>query len=165
MKGYNPTYFSASAVNPLVGPRSRSLPIQSQREMFELVGYLARPGRIASVEAEIPMDGRDGVFEGMFPGQTYRPITLGSTPSGIVNKTGPQFRINFASIENCPAVLRNNIGAGNGACAGRLNRSKFVLDLVQNYGFRFGDVQDVQRIRNIAVQKGYGEDFDKGFAV
>ena len=46
---------------------------------------------------------------------------------------------------------------------GRINKSKLVLDIVQNYGFRFGDKQSVDDIRAIAVRKGFVEDFEKGF--
>jgi len=150
--------------NSLVGERAQSLPIYSEEEMFEIVGYMAYPGRVNSIEAEVPKDGRDKVFESMFPGQTYRPIELGYTPSGMPNKLSPQFRINFGSLSNCPTVLKSNMGKGNGSCVGRINKSKFVILIVQKYGFRFGDWQDRAAIRKIAVDKGYADAFDRGYS-
>ena len=116
-KPYMPTTSSC-----LVGPRAESISMSCE-QWFEVVGYMARPGRVSSFEAEIPKDGRDKVFENLFPGQVYRPIELGDTPSGLPNKLGAQFRINFASLDNCPAVLNDSIRAGNGGCVGRINKS------------------------------------------
>lgn len=152
------------SVNPLVGERAQTIPVSSEEELFEIIGYMARPGRVNSIEAEVPKDGRDDVFESLFPGQTYRPIELGYTPSGMPNKLSPQFRINFGNLSNCPAILKENIGKGNGSCVGRINKSKFVITIVQKYGFRFGDYQDRAAIRAIAVKKGYADAFDRGYA-
>lgn len=154
---------NSSVNSPLIGDRAQTIPVYSENQMFELVGYMSSPGRVSSIEAEVPRDGRDETFEKMFPGQTYRPIELGDTPSGMPNKLSPQFRLNFSNLDNCPAPLMNNMGKGNGACVGRINKSKFVLELVQHYGFRFGDTQDVAAIRKIAENKGYLKDFEKGY--
>ena len=155
--------YTHSISNPLVGERAQTIDVRSEEEMFELVGYIAAPYRVSSFEAEVPKDGRDDAFEELFPGQTYRPIELGSTPSGMPNKLSPQFRINFANLINCPDVLKRNMGKGTGSCVGRINKSKFVIDLVQNYGFQFGDRQDISRIRSIAEKRGYLEAFEKGY--
>jgi len=149
--------------NSLLGERAQTIVVCSEEEMFELVGYMASPNRISSVEAEVPKDGRDEVFERVFPGQTFRPIELGDTPSGLPKKMGPQFRINFSNLSNCPDTLLRNMGKGVGSCIGRINRSKFVIDLVQNYGFRFGNRQDVLHIRSIAKERGYIEAFERGY--
>lgn len=164
MASYQSSYFSCMSVNPLLGPRSKSIAIASQNEMFEIVGYLAAPGRILSIEAEVPTDGRDKLFEEMFPGQTYRPIELGDTPSGMPNKLSPQFRLNLSNIRNCPPSLKAAVGVGTGSCVGRINRSKFVMDLVQNYGFKFGARQSTTLARGIAEQKGYLADFERGYS-
>lgn len=158
------TFREVNVHSSLIGERAQTIAVASEEEMFELVGYMAAMGRVGSIEAEIPKDGRDAVFEKLFPNQTYRPIELGNTPSGLPNKLSPQFRINFNNLRNCPHVLKANMGKGNGSCVGRINKSKFVLDIVQNYGFRFGDHQNVTVIREIARQKGYLESFERGFA-
>lgn len=159
----NSRSFERNVNSPLVGERAQTIPVYSEEEMFELIGYMASPGRVSSIEAEVPKDGRDETFEKLFPGQKYRPIELGDTPSGMPNKLSPQFRINFASIRNCPEILLKNMGKGNGSCVGRINKSKFVIDIVQNYGFRFGEYQDIDAIRAIAEKKGQLEAFEEGF--
>lgn len=150
---------------PLLGPRSQTILFASDAELFEAIGYMARPGRVSSIEAEVPKDGRDDTFEALFPGQKYRPIELGDTPSGLPNKLSPQFRINFASVRNCPKTLKANMGAGNGGCVARINKSRFVMDMVQNYGFRFGDSQNVSAIRKIAEARGRLSDFERGYSL
>lgn len=149
--------------NSLLGPRSQSIDISSEYEMFEIVGYMANPSRVSSIEAEVPKDGRNELFEKMFPGQKYRPIELGYTPSGMPNKVSPQFRINFKSLTNCPEKLKAHMGKGNGSCVGRINKSKFVIEIVQNYGFRFGEIQDIEFIKKNAEKKGYLDAYIKGF--
>ena len=166
---YRPTFsysaHSGPTASSLLSPRAQTIIVPNESKMFEIVGYIARPGRVGSFEAEVPADGRDDVFEELFPGQTYRPITMGDTPSGMPNKLSSQFRINFSNLRNCPDILRNNMGAGNGGCVGRINKSKFVLTLVERYGFRFGDRQNVSEIRKIAEEKGYIEDFERGYSL
>ena len=155
--------YSHDISHPLVGERAQTIAVSSEEEMFELVGYMASPNRVSSFEAEVPKDGRDETFEKLFPGQTYRPIEIGDTPSGMPNKLSPQFRINFSNLSNCPERLLSNMGKGTGSCVGRINKSKFVIDLVKNYGFRFGDWQDVSAIRAIAQKRGYIEAFERGY--
>ncbi len=147
----------------LLGPRSETIYVKNDGQMFEMVGYIAAPGRVKSFEAEVPKDGRDKIFEEQFPGQVYRPIELGYTPSGMPNKVAPQFRINFLNTDNCPESLKLCLRAGNSSCVARINRSKFVLTLVQQYGFQFGEYQNIEKIRAIAASKGYLDDFNKGY--
>jgi hypothetical protein len=156
-------YQNIDSFSPLLGERAQTIDFRNSHDLFEAIGYLAYPGRILSFEAEVPIDGRDEAFERLFPGQTYRPITVNNTPSGLPSKMGPQFRINMASIKNCPEVLQRNTGSGNGNCVARINRSKFVISLVERYGFRFGSTQNTEEIRHIAEDQGFLEDFEKGY--
>ena len=132
--------------NPLLGEKAQTIPVSSEEEMFELAGYIATLGRVGSIEAEVPKDGRDDVFKRLFPGQTDRPIELKNTPGGLPNKLSLQFRINFCNLRNCPNLHIINMGKGNGSCIGRINKSKFVIYIVQNYRFRFGNTQNVSAI-------------------
>lgn len=59
--------------------------------------------------------------------------------------------------------IKNKYGEREWGCVGRINKSRFVLDLVQNYGFRFGDRQEVDCIRAIARKFGYLKEFEKGY--
>lgn len=160
------TFFHTQRVpgnESLLGNRAQSIDFESESERFECIGYIANSRHVSSFEAEVPKDGRDQIFERLYPGQKYRPIETGVTPSGMPNKISSQFRINFIDLRNCPIALKRNIGKGNGGCVGRINKSRFVLELVQHYGFRFGDRQEVDCIRDIARRSGYLREFEKGY--
>lgn len=147
-----------------IGSASQSLQFKDDNELFEVVGYLAKPGRINSIWAEIPNDHREVEFNMYFPGQPYLPITQGETFSGKPKKFGSQFRINMANISNCPNVLKSALGKGlSKSIVARINKSKFVVQLVQYFGFQFGDEQDVLRIKRIAIDYGYLDAFNKGY--
>lgn len=160
------TFFHGQNVSDgesLLGSRAQSIEFDSESERFECIGYIANSRHVSSFEAEVPKDGRNQLFERLYPGQKYRPIEMGYTPSGMPNKISSQFRINFIDLRNCPTKLKINMGKGNGGCVGRINKSRFVLELVQNYGFRFGDRQEVDCIRAIARKFGYLKEFEKGY--
>lgn len=92
---------------------SRALDINVSEEDFCMIlGYLAAPGRVGFIEAQIPED-RVWEFENCYPDQEYYPITQGKTSGGNTMKQGCQFRIYFNNIRNCPAVLLPYIGEGN----------------------------------------------------
>lgn len=155
------SYYS---VVSLLGTRAQSIVIKNAEDMYEIVGYLAKPGIINSIEAEVPMDRRAKLFESMFPNQKYHSVVLAKTPSGLPNKLSAHFRINLKCIDNCPEILRSNLGKGKSACIARINKSAFVLDLVKNYGFKFGAEQDVTLIREIARRRGYLSAFERGYS-
>lgn len=175
-RNVKPTVFTSSAnskdvVNKIqafsssfIGARSGFIDFKNDDELFEVVGYLAKPGRLASIWAEIPNDGREADFKRMFPGQTYMPITNTTTSGGLASKFAPQFRINLSDKSNCPDILHPAIGKGLGAAVvGRINKSKFVVQLVHFFGFQFGNKQDVTRIKNIVSNLGYMDAFNRGF--
>lgn len=147
---------------PLLGKKSMDIAFSSDSVLYEVIGYLAKPGRIAYYQAEIPDDDRLSLFEKLFPDQEYKVIKESYGQNGIITKQGCQFRINLASIHNCPSELLKNVSERNGTWAGRINRSKFALRLVQNYGFKFGHYQDANAIRKEVLEK-YSEDFERGF--
>lgn len=147
-----------------IGDRSGYIDFNSDDELFEVVGYLAKPGRLAGIWAEIPSDDREADFKRLFPGQPYMPITMTTTPSGRPSKFSPQFRINLSNMTNCPAILLPAIGKGLGSSiVGRINKSKFVVQLVHFFGFQFGDMQNVSAIRNKVDEYGYTKSFNRGY--
>ena len=168
-----PTANSKTVVNKIqafsssfIGARSGFINFANDDELFEVIGYLAKPGRLAGIWAAIPNDGREADFRRMFPGQTYMPITNTTTSGGHAAKFAPQFRINLSDMSNCPPVLRPAIGKGLGAAVvGRINKSKFVVQLVHFFGFQFGNQQDVTKIRNAVSKYGYMNSFNRGFNV
>ena len=68
-----------------------------------ILGYLAAPGRVGLIEAQIPED-KISEFERAFPGEPYYQITQGYTTGGNIMKQGCQFRIYFNNVTNCPEV-------------------------------------------------------------
>ena len=147
-----------------IGSRSGFIDFNSDEELFEVIGYLASPGRLAGIWAEIPNDEREQDFKRLFPGQTYMPITLTTTSGGKPSKYSPQFRINLANKTNCPTILEAAIGKGlGGAIVGRINKSKFVVQLVHFFGFRFGNTQDLEAIKCKVAEYGYISAFNRGY--
>lgn len=147
-----------------IGDRSGYIDFNSDDEFFEVVGYLAKPGRIVDIWAEIPNDHREADFKRLFPRQPYLPITMTTTSGGLPSKFSPQFRINLGDKSNCPEILKPAIGKGLGkAIVGRINKSKFVVQLVHYFGFQFGATQDVSAIKKIVTGYGYTEAFNRGY--
>ena len=147
-----------------IGDRSGFIGFNSDEELFEVVGYLAKPGRLVGIWAEIPNDDREEDFKRLFPGQPYMPITMTTTPSGRPSKFSPQFRINLANMTNCPDILIPAIGKGLGSSiVGRINKSKFVVQLVHFFGFQFGDMQNISAIKNKVAEYGYTKAFNRGY--
>lgn len=147
-----------------IGSRSGFIDFNSDEELFEVVGYLAKPGRLAGIWAEIPNDSREADFKRLFPGQQYMPITMTTTSGGLPSKYSPQFRINLSDMTNCPAILKPAIGKGFGtSIVGRINKSKFVVQLVHFFGFKFGDTQNVTAIKNKVAEYGYTKAFNRGY--
>ena len=147
---------------PLLGKRSGDIVFSSEEAFYEVVGYLAKPGRIAFYQAELTED-KESQFNQLFPNQDYKVIKSNYGANGMPTKQGCQFRINLASIVNCPDSLLKHISEKNGNWAGRINRSKFALRLVQYNGFRFGHTQNVEEIRERVPQK-YIEAFNRGYS-
>ncbi len=80
-------------------------------------------------------------------------------------KQGCQLRIYFNNIKNCPAVLLPHLKAGVGRYVRRINRGKFIERIVKNYGFCFGEYQNIADIR-AAVLRYHPDnvaDFDRGY--
>lgn len=145
---------------PLLGRRAQDIVFSRKEDFYEVLGYLAKPGRIVFYQAELPSDKTDA-FEKLFPGQDYSTIAESYGKDGLITKQGCQFRINLSNVDNCPSLLKPHISEKEGHYAGRINRSKFALRLVQNNGFRFGRSQDVNEIRSKVPDK-YINNFEKG---
>ena len=131
---------------------SKALDIKvSKSDFCFILGYLASPGRIGLIEAQIPEE-KTFLFEREFPNAPYFPITQGETTGGNVMKQGCQLRIYFNNFNNCPDVLKPFLGVGNGTYINRINKSKFVEKIVRDYGFSFGEYQDVSAIREAVLR-------------
>lgn len=135
-----------------------------EKDLCLILGYLATPDRIGLIEAQIPEE-KGFIFEREFPNAPYFPITQGETTGGNVMKQGCQLRIYFNNIRNCPQVLIPFLGVGTGSYVKRINKGKFVEKVVRDYGFSFGEYQDVAAIRD-AIRKHHPhlmDEFEKGY--
>jgi len=133
-------------------------------ELCLILGYLASPGRVGYIEAQIPED-KVFLFKRSFPNEPYYPIKQGTTTGGNVMKQGCQLRIYFMNIDNCPPLLRQYLGKGTGRYVRRINKGKFVEKIVKHYGFSFGDRQNIASIRAAVHEKHpeYIADFESGY--
>ena len=157
----NRTWERGVRTNPLNGefngPRSQTIVFDSENERWECIGYLVSHAK--QILAEVPKNGMERDFEREFPDQPYSAITVRENrATGLPVKLAPQFRI-VLDKHPCENSLRLHVSKDN-----RINRSGFVLDLVQNYDFRFGNIQDVEKIRAKAVKQNHLEDFERGMA-
>ena len=146
----------------LVGSRSRDVKFNYKNNLFEAIGYFCTPNRILHISAEIPCDGREIDFESNYPGQPYAKINIDYDENGMPTKMSASYRIIFKNVNNCPEFLQKEL-VDDGSYAARLNRTAFIANLVNNYGFRFGNSQDVDKIKDIAIKAGYEEDFNRGY--
>ena len=149
--------------NSLIGDSAWDLHL-SEQDFYEIIGYLCVPGRVSNIEADVPNDYHIGLFEDTFPGQPYNVRTYVNTDPKYKNMiTNVSMTICFADDSNCPERLKKELQHDT-LYPARLYRTKFICNLVENFGFQFGKKQDVDRIRKIAEENGYLEYFEKGFA-
>lgn len=144
---------------------ARALDINmTDEQLCEVLGYLATPGRIGYIEAQIPED-RAWEFESEYPGQAYYPIVQGYTTGGNIMKQGCQFRIYFNNIENYPPVLGDKFGQGTGAYVARINKGAFIEKIILKYGFQFGHIQNPDLIHQKVIYyfPQYDEAFRRGY--
>ena len=80
-----------------------------------------------------------------------------------INGNSMQWTFGFTATlrkpENIPAVLSEHLGY-NGK---QIADTSFIWDLVDNYGFKFGKKQDVEKIR-ACVPSNYLSSFEAGLA-
>lgn len=136
----------------VLGSRALDIPV-NDADLCLILGYLASPGRVGLIEAQIPED-KVFLFERDFPNEPYYPITQGETSGGNLMKQGCQFRIYFNNIDNCPAILIPYLGIGNSSYIKRINKGRFIERIVKQFGFAFGEHQSISAIR-AAVNKNF----------
>lgn len=134
--------------------------ILSNEQLCEALGYLATPGRLIRIEAQVPY-GKEKMFERNYPGQEYYSM-LKET-----DKQSFQFRIILNNNNECPPFLASEITYGGGFTGvGCISRGLFVERIVEDFGFKFTvENQDVNEIRNrvrarFPTSMSY---FDKGY--
>jgi hypothetical protein len=141
--------------------RAGNIPFSTPNDLYEVIGYLCTPGRVQSIDAEVPIS-QVHIFRTQYPGQCY-PISNTTTVHGNPIKYGVQFRINFLNVHNAPPCLVPYLKVGKGAViVSRINRSRFVEDLVLNHGFVFGSTQNIALIRS-RIPHTFVPNFIQGF--
>ena len=137
------------------------------RRYFRSVGFLT--SRMTMMEAIVPHKARAG-FE-----ETYRQLSgtgPGTSHHGYyvhgphIDKWGNELRVTFdatnAELQGLDfgSHVEAVVNPGSVGSSWRINRNAFWWDLLR-LGFRLGNVQDVELIRN-SVPIVYREDFDDG---
>lgn len=147
----------------LLGSRASDINV-STADLCLILGYMCTPGRVGLIEAQIPEE-KAFIFEREFPGEPYYPIKQGKTTGGNMMKQGCQLRIYFSNTKNCPTVLLPHLKVGVSRYVKRINRGKFIERIVKNYGFCFGEYQNVTTIRTVVARLHPANlaDFDRGY--
>ena len=109
-------------------------------ERLAIIGYLAQKGVVDTITAEVPKK-KIAEFKERYGVEPY-PI-----PSD--KKYGNQYRVYLSDPDSAPPVLR----AALDTKYSRLNDSKFVSELIDNYGFTFFSKQNSQKILERAKQQ------------
>lgn len=99
----------------------------SDKEKFEAIGYLAKPGVIDCIEATVPPEKLEK-FKEEYDGRytSEYPYTA--------DKYGYQFRIYLNDTEGCPDFLASQLDE---RYQNRINDTRFIAELVKEYGFCF----------------------------
>lgn len=109
---------------------------------YEIIGYLAQPHATISITAEVAAR-KCADFESKYD---VAPYSINSE-----HKYGEQFRLYLSDPEGCPSALRDMLDIKRG----RLNDTKFIRELVDEYGFMFfQSAQSSRLIRSKVKAKG-----------
>lgn len=119
----------------------------------EIIGYLAQPGIIANITAEVPVK-KCAEFEEKYGVTPY--------PVNSEHKYGDQYRIYLSDPDGCPDILKNALDLNYG----RLNDTVFIRELVDEYGFSFFQATQDSRAIQERAKAASGESYTsflKGF--
>lgn len=131
----------------------------SDSDKFEAIGYLAKPGVVANIEATVPKD-KIKKFREDFKNK----FTLEYPYSA--NKYGYQFRIYLNDTDGCPEFLEKQLDE---TYKNRINDTEFIRELVLLYGFMFThENQNADHIKEMVQSQCSAENwqaFLKGYKV
>lgn len=133
----------------------------SEQGLCYILGYLARPGRIKYIEAQVPY-GKEQKFMNAYPGADYDNMKITS------DKQSFQFRIILNYNGQCPQELKEALTSGGGAFYKNcISRGKFIERIINEYGFEFFNAPNPSVIRNIVQRRhpDYLMDFDEGYNI
>ena len=141
---------------------NRAMDIETtEEELCYILGYLATPGRIKYIEAQVPY-GKEEKFRRAYRGQHFDKMKSTS------DKQSYQFRIILNYNGNCPQVLKEALTVGGGSFKNNcISRGRFVEKIINEYGFRFFDAPDEVLIRQNVESRHpeYIDAFDEGYNI
>lgn len=140
---------------------------KTNKDKFEAIGYLSKPGVVDCIEASVPADLLNK-FKEQFDGKytSEFPYVMKAK-----SKYGFQFRIYLQDTEGCPKFLQQYL---DDKYDNRINDTAFIRELVSEYGFKLThEPQDTAEIKRLVYEKcrldkslkGCKAAFDKGFSV
>lgn len=135
--------------------------ITSEQELCYILGYLATPGRIKYIEAQVPY-GKENMFINAYPDANYDEMKMTS------DKQSFQFRIILNYNGNCPVALENALTSGGGSFYRNcISRGRFIERIINEYGFEFFNAPNQIVIRNKVDKKhpDFIEDFNAGYNI
>lgn len=135
--------------------------ITSDQELCYILGYLARPGRIKYIEAQVPY-GKENIFINAYPGANYDEMKCTS------DKQSFQFRIILNYNGNCPQALEDALTSGGGPYYKNcISRGRFIERIINEYGFEFFNEPNPGIIRSLVQRRHpyYLQDFDEGYNI
>lgn len=135
-------------------------PISTADEFYYSLGWLTK--NATSFSAAMP-DYLQTSFENHF-GTDYKPTVVDSKKKTI-NGYAMQWALSMKAaiskkaVDLIPSYLTKHLSASGNA----ISDTSFIWDLVDNYGFKFGKKQDVDKIRS-KVPSDYIDSFELGLA-
>lgn len=135
--------------------------VTSEQELCYILGYLATPGRIKYIEAQVPY-GKENMFINAYPDANYDEMKITS------DKQSFQFRIILNYNGDCPEELNEALTSGGGPFHKNcISRGRFVERIINEYGFEFFNAPNPGIIRNIVQRRHprYLLDFDEGYNI
>lgn len=135
-------------------------PVSTTDEFYYSLGWLAK--HIGSITAQLP-DYLGPAFEQHFGAETPKTLIDSKAKSvgGFAKKWNWSFSCSIKKLKGAtvPAYLQtitSDISKG-------IHNTSFIWDLVENYGFKFGKEQDIDKIRS-CVPTAHIEFFENGLA-
>ena len=135
---------------------TRVRPISTSSEFYYSLGWLTR--HVGTVSAAFPDYLKDSFVRQFGPDVPYRSVDSKKVgPSGYTSQWRRSCQVSLKKPEGIPAYLAQHLNPMGNA----LTDTDFVLDLVENYGFKFGKSQSLETIKS-CIPVTYLQDFENG---
>lgn len=133
-------------------------PVSAADEFYYVLGWLAK--HVGTITAALP-DYLENEFKGYFGPDTPCRIVDSKKrgPAGYQSQWTKSFSVSLKKPELIPSLLTQHLNPKRTA----VTDTNFVLDLIDNYGFKFGKEQDIEKIR-ACVPTAHIAFFENGLA-